>query len=367
MKKKKISVYVKSGEIGAGNYYRFSQYFKKIDNNSFSYKITIPDFFYKKYMPISKQPFYVKFLLMIFFQIRVGLQVLNDFITKPDIIIISRRPISKYIPLYIRLMYKHLQHRGTKFLYDIDDNVLESKEITKTNFDFVCDITEKIVSASPYLIDLISKENKSKILFLPTTDGDMYKRLTDDIEQIRLKIIDSEIKLIWIGTSISINFLDPISKSIEELGLYFKNINKKLTLTVVCDKPFIYTATNFNLINIKWTREISISNLLQSHIGIMPLENNSFTKGKGGFKLIQYLSIGLPVIASNVGINNEIVTSDVGECVNEFNNEEWINAIKKIVAESNDWMNYSKCARKKWDEYYSFEKNLKEWIKLIHN
>ena len=95
MKKKKISVYVKSGEIGAGNYYRFSQYFKKIDNNSFSYKITIPDFFYKKYMPISKQPFYVKFLLMIFFQIRVGLQVLNDFITKPDIIIISRRPISK--------------------------------------------------------------------------------------------------------------------------------------------------------------------------------------------------------------------------------------------------------------------------------
>ena len=57
--------------------------------------------------------------------------------------------------------------------------------------------------------------------------------------------------------------------------------------------------------------------IISAHIGIMPLPDNDFTRGKGGFKLIQYMSTAMPVIASAVGFNKQIVTKDFGYLVYE--------------------------------------------------
>ena len=64
-------------------------------------------------------------------------------------------------------------------------------------------------------------------------------------------------------------------------------------------------------------------------IGIMPLVNTPWENGKCGFKLIQYMACGVPVIASPVGINSQIVTNEVGFLANC--KEDWIKYISVFI------------------------------------
>ncbi len=56
-----------------------------------------------------------------------------------------------------------------------------------------------------------------------------------------------------------------------------------------------------------WSEETFLKDLLHMDIGIMPLEDTEWSRGKCGFKLIQYMACGLPVVASPVGVNSEII------------------------------------------------------------
>ena len=97
----------------------------------------------------------------------------------------------------------------------------------------------------------------------------------------------------------------------------------------------------------------------------MPLENNLKNQGKGGFKLIQYLSIGLPVIGSRVGINEEIIDCTNGYLTEGLKDQTWATAIMETTSDIITWETMSKCSLNKWEQTYSFKKNLEIWRKLI--
>lgn len=80
----------------------------------------------------------------------------------------------------------------------------------------------------------------------------------------------------------------------------------------------------------KWSLETEVSMLRQFSVGIMPLANTSFQKGKCGYKLIQYMGVGRPVVASPVGVNRQIVRD--GE--NGFlarSTDEWLRAFQALL------------------------------------
>ena len=58
---------------------------------------------------------------------------------------------------------------------------------------------------------------------------------------------------------------------------------------------------------LNWSSKNEVKYLNKIDIGVMPLPNNQWTRGKCGLKILQYLSIGIPSIVSNVGINSEII------------------------------------------------------------
>src|SRR5208337_4799792 len=60
-----------------------------------------------------------------------------------------------------------------------------------------------------------------------------------------------------------------------------------------------------------WSLETEAAELVSSDVGLSPLANNNFTRGKCGFKILQYQAAGLPVVASPVGVNTELVRDDV--------------------------------------------------------
>lgn len=103
--------------------------------------------------------------------------------------------------------------------------------------------------------------------------------------------------------------------------------------------------------------------MFDAHIGLMPLMDSEFTKGKGGFKLIQYLSAALPIIGSNVGFNKAVCDDSVGKLLDDiYNKDDLLLTIKTII---NNWESLSLNALEKWNQNFSFEKSLNFWKKIL--
>ena len=360
---KKISVYVK-GNRNAPTYYRIYQYFDNINNCSFKYRQMFADWVHDKFMPFSQKPIYIKIFAQLHSYLRVLLYLIKDFLFTPDVLIIHRRVLTRYMPISYKFLLKNIS-KHCKILWDFDDNILDNKEVNRETFLFYAKITTNIIVTNNFLKGLIPDEYHHKVIIMPTTDGDMYKEYTTNssIDSSRLQSFDNAIELVWVATSVNIPFLKMIAPHLDETAKLLKNkYSKNLILNVVCNAPLHYESQHLIINNIKWTHDIAIQTMYKSHIGIMPLEDNDFTRGKGGFKLVQYMSAGLPCIASNVGFNNYVVSEDMGCLVN--NNQEWIDAIISMCDKS-VWEKLSKAAYTNWHKKFSFEKNLEVWRNLI--
>lgn len=81
---------------------------------------------------------------------------------------------------------------------------------------------------------------------------------------------------------------------------------------------------------VKWTEATEIAAVQEMDIGIMPVPDGPFERGKCGYKLIQYMACGLPVVASPVGVNATIVNPGLNGYLAR-NDEEWRNALLKLI------------------------------------
>jgi glycosyltransferase involved in cell wall biosynthesis len=79
----------------------------------------------------------------------------------------------------------------------------------------------------------------------------------------------------------------------------------------------------------EWTEESEISQVQDFDIGIMPLPDDPWSRGKCGFKLVQYMACGKPVVASPVGVNSQIVTSRTGFLAEDAG--AWKSALEKLI------------------------------------
>lgn len=83
----------------------------------------------------------------------------------------------------------------------------------------------------------------------------------------------------------------------------------------------------------EWTERSEVADVQSMDIGIMPLSDDRWARGKSGYKLVQYMACGLPVIASPVGVNTEMV----GEGLNGFlasTADQWRHALYRLTEDS---------------------------------
>jgi glycosyltransferase involved in cell wall biosynthesis len=105
---------------------------------------------------------------------------------------------------------------------------------------------------------------------------------------------------------------------------------------------------------VKWAEEREVPFLQSLDIGIMPLTDTPFARGKCGYKLIQYMACGLPVVASPVGVNSEIVEHGVNGFLAETD-AEWQSAIETLLADAELRHRMGAAGRRKVEEHYSLQ------------
>lgn len=361
---KKLSLYTTSGEIAGTTYYRIYQY---LDTNKYNIRKRrrLSSKMYSNWMPISSKPIWFKVSAFIIFYFRNLGHLIQDYFFNPDIIVLSRSFLNRFFPYSYKILLKYYIYRGTKIIWDFDDDIISSREVGKKDFNWLSKISSKIVVASQNNKEMLEAEFVDKSVVLPTTDRDMYKYYCDNIIKERRKDWNREIKLIWVGTAVSLPFVTKIMPYIEEYAKLEMKNGRIVTLNIVCNKPLIFNSKLVHINNIKWTRDIAIQEMKKSHIGLMPLTDSVSNRRKGGFKLIQYLSIGLPIIGSPVGINARIIKNQVGYCADINSMEQWINGLSFLTESINKYEQYSKEAYKHWMNNYSYESNLNKWNELI--
>jgi glycosyltransferase involved in cell wall biosynthesis len=113
-----------------------------------------------------------------------------------------------------------------------------------------------------------------------------------------------------------------------------------------------------------WSESTEVADIQSFDIGIMPLFDEPWEKGKCGYKLIQYMACGIPVISSPVGINTKIVDDGVDGYL-AGNSEEWMSAFKILYDRPQLRKKLGESGRKKIESLYSLQVTSPFFVKLI--
>jgi glycosyltransferase involved in cell wall biosynthesis len=129
--------------------------------------------------------------------------------------------------------------------------------------------------------------------------------------------------VVWIGSRSTRRYLEGILPIMEQAATHIPDMRLK----VVAD--FSIDSDRINILSIPWSIENETKELISSHVGIAPLIDNTWTRGKCALKVVQYMAAGLPVVSSAVGANQELVIPNkTGFLAN--NPDDWVNALKQL-------------------------------------
>lgn len=137
---------------------------------------------------------------------------------------------------------------------------------------------------------------------------------------------NSPLRVGWVGTAINLPYLTAIERQIMAA-----HERVPFELIVVSSEPpkfAEFRAVRF----VKWTEETEYDEIAQFDAGIMPLADNEHSRGKCAYKALQYMSRGVPVIASDVGVNREwIAQRGAGLVVKE---DGWCDALAAVLSDA---------------------------------
>ncbi|MDF2438536.1 MAG: glycosyl transferase group 1 [Bacteroidota bacterium] len=215
---------------------------------------------------------------------------------------------------------------------------------------------ERFIVGSEYLKNLVLKHNNrvllSNILTIPTcVDYDNFppKEYNDS----------TEIAFGWIGSNSNLVYLDAIIAPLNSIAKEFQ-----IKLVVISGKEYQNSSANFTIENISWSLETEKENLRKIDIGLMPLYNTEMEKGKCGFKLIQYMGLGIVSVASAITINKEIIDDNInGFLVSEP--AEWEAVLRKVILRRKEFPQLGDLARKKVSSRFSFHALAEPYLQFI--
>jgi glycosyltransferase involved in cell wall biosynthesis len=207
---------------------------------------------------------------------------------------------------------------GRPRVLDVDDAIhLFRDGTTAKTIATHCD---RIICGNSHLAEIYRQWN-SDVVVLPTpVDTERYHPNPYDLNRDTLVIG-------WIGTSANLHYLQNIEPALAAVLQAYPHV----TLHIVCDKlPKLPTIAINRVKYSPWSTATEVADIQSFSIGLMPLEDSPWARGKCSFKMLQYMACGLPVVVSPVGMNAEVLKlGDIGIGAGAF--DEWVEALSTLI------------------------------------
>lgn len=263
-----------------------------------------------------------------------------------------------------------------KIIYDFDDAIwLTDKKnegaLTRImrwrgKVAIICTWSYKVSCGNEYLASYAKQFNKNVILNPTTIDTENLHYFSPEKKEISSRshgnVVNIEsvnnITIGWTGSHSTLKYLEELS----EVLIILENKYPQLSFVVIADVAPGLSLQRLSFI--KWSKESEAKDLSTIDIGIMPLTDDEWTKGKCGFKALQYMAMQIPAVVSPVAINKVIVTD--GE--NGFwckRTEEWIERLSQLIEDSTLRKQMGAAGRLFVEQKFSVKSNTENFISLF--
>ncbi len=208
------------------------------------------------------------------------------------------------------------------------------------------------VSAGNNFLATYARQFNLQVVVNPTTI-DMQYHHVDEKKQQRA----GELVIGWTGSHSTLPYLDALWPVLEKL-----QTRVPFQFRVISNQP---PPVSFPwLVFVLWNKDTEISDLAPFDIGVMPLEDNEWSRGKCGFKALQYMALAIPTVASPVGVNQEIISSgDNGYLCRS--DEEWLEVLAALAGDTQLRQRIGEAAKEVVNSRYSVAANTLGFLTLF--
>jgi len=135
------------------------------------------------------------------------------------------------------------------------------------------------------------------------------------------------VRLVWIGSRSTLKQFKMLGRALEAVGRDVPGVMLRVIADADLDVP------GLEVENVPWSLREEARLLAEADIGIAPLPDTPYTRGKCGFKVLQYMAAGLPVVASPVGVCAEYVRPDATG-LHATTAEQWTAAVERLATDA---------------------------------
>jgi glycosyltransferase involved in cell wall biosynthesis len=243
------------------------------------------------------------------------------------------------------------------YIYDFDDAFfLKYKSerfkrvsmLLQDKFDPIVSRASAVTAGNKYLVDYARRWNPETV-YLPTVvDTDRYTPAPSRCDRI--------FTVGWIGSPSTAVYLSDLVRPLAELA-------KEGPVRFVVIGARCPPIELVDIVHLPWDEETEVSLINTFDVGVMPLFDDDWCRGKCALKLIQYMACGVPVVGSAVGANLQVVTDDCGFLASDA--EAWCEYLGRLRDNVSLRSSMGAAGRKRVESLYSLGKALPIMLKTI--
>jgi glycosyltransferase involved in cell wall biosynthesis len=272
-----------------------------------------------------------------------------------DAVILQRRLLPAW-------KFALLRRAALRLLFDYDDAVfvrdsyatkgLQSPRRMK-RFAHTVASADAVIAGNAFLMGEAARwANPRRIHVLPTC-----------VDPARYPLADHQragdgVTLVWIGSSSTLKGLKAIRPLLEGLGQAWPGLRLKL----VCDR--FLSLNHLPVIPWRWSEATEAVEIARADIGLSWVPNDTWSQGKCGLKVLQYMAAGLPVIANPVGVQTEMVKHGESGFL-ASTPEEWSVAVGRLMHDPQLRQRMGAAGRRRVESEYSVAAGAARWLDLL--
>ena len=277
-----------------------------------------------------------------------------------DLVLVQREAFMTGSTQYERA----LAATGKPFIYDFDDAIWHMdvsdgnrklrwlKDPGKTAK--IIRSATWVIAGNDYLADHARQYNPHVEVIPTVIDTDKYVVRPRDAT-------DGRVVIGWTGSHTTVNHLKQVLPMLYAL---YEQWGDRILFRVISDREFV--APGLPVENVRWSSAREVEDLADIDIGIMPLPDNEWSRGKCGFKGLQYMGMAKAVVLSRVGVNTTIVTDNVNGFL-AGSQAEWIDKLGQLIADADLRERSGRAARITVEERYSVNAWRDRYLELFRS
>lgn len=335
--------------------FRFEQYFSYLENHGFECNLSPLITEYEDSTFYSSGHYLQKSLIALKGFSRRFQDVINR--NQYDIIFVAREAFMTGSTFFERCLKKS----KAKMVFDFDDSIWIDvvsennkalawlKDASKTSR--IIKLADLVFAGNPFLASYARQFNAAVVIVPTTIDTSLYApRYQSDKDHV------------VIGWSGSTSTIEHFAYAIPALTEIKKKYGDKVKFKVVGNGS--YRNEELNIEGLPWKHNTELDDLRSMDIGIMPLPDNEWAKGKCGLKGLQYMALEIPTIMSPVGVNTEIIQDNVNGFL-ASSTAEWVDKLSRLIDDPSLRVSLGKAGRKTVEDRYSVKSEQAHYLSLF--